>query len=190
MFIYVYFNIKRAHPFTFPQAIKHFSFAFNVCLVFQIIIYNINKITPSLLNDYSIRIDISLVAFVCLILAKADAKLLKQQLFNNFWQYLSIMHYYETWFFLHILNFRLDLQTFQCILILCFVMPLKYFPIEIRFMCDKMFLNPIKVKSKPLLCSWRLTLELELSFILFLFVSVVFKYFQRSMTTCAYILVP
>ena len=34
--------------------------------------------------------DISLASFMCSILSKANAKLLKQQLFNEFWQYLSI----------------------------------------------------------------------------------------------------
>ena len=42
------------------------------------------RLPTSIFNDYSMRIDIALAALKCLILAKSDAKLLKQQLFNVF----------------------------------------------------------------------------------------------------------
>ena len=53
-------------------------------------------------------------------------------------------------------------------------------------MCNKLFLNPIKINIKSMLWSSRLTLELELILILYLFSSVIFKSFRQSMTTCSY----
>ena len=44
----------------------------------------------SLFKDYSIQNDISLAALVCSMLAKYNAKLLKQEIFNNFCRCLSI----------------------------------------------------------------------------------------------------
>ena len=120
------------------------------------------------------------------ILAKSDAELLKQQLFNDFWQYLSIGHYYETLFCHTFLISNWNLKYFKFIFILCFFMPLKDFPIEFRFTCSKIYLNPIKINIKPTLWYFRLTLELEFSFIFISFASVIFKYFWQSITTCAY----
>ena len=74
------------------------------------------------------------------------------------WGLTVKLHFLHT-FFISDWNFK----HFKLICILCFVMPLIYFPIEIRFTWAKMLFNPIKIKIKPTLWSCRLTLELELS---------------------------
>ena len=50
-------------------------------------------------------------------------------------------------------------KYFKCIFILCFIMPLKYFLIEIRFTCATHFFNPIKITIKQTLWLCRLVLE-------------------------------
>ena len=57
------------------------------------------------------RNDIAFVAWVCSILAKADAKLMKQQIFNDLWQPLRIMASFwnlnvSTYFESHIVNWK------------------------------------------------------------------------------------
>ena len=79
-----------------------------------------------------------------------------------------------------------NLKWFQCINILCIVMSLKKFLIEIRVMSAKIYFNPILVKIEPLLWSCRLTLRLKFSFILILSVATNFKSPRRSMITCVY----
>ena len=89
--------------------------------------------------------------------------------------------------FLHIFGIaHWNYKHFKCIFIFCLIMPLKDFLIEIRFTCDKIFFNPIKIRIKPTLWSYRLTLYLEFIFILFPLSSVIFKYFWQSMNPCAY----
>ena len=82
MFTYVRKNIKRDHICIFPQAIIHFLFALSP--PFKIEFAKSIQLPISIFNDSSILIAIALTSLVCLILPKADAKLLKKQLFNDF----------------------------------------------------------------------------------------------------------
>ena len=61
-----------------------------ILLFFKISFEKSIQLPTSLFKDSSMRIDISFSALLWLILAKSDAKLLKQQLFNDFWRYLRI----------------------------------------------------------------------------------------------------
>ena len=90
MFTYVCQNIIRALLFKFTQAIINSWLAFKFFFVFQNSICKINTINHFNLQGffYTERYIIGSLSYF--ILEKADAKLLKQQLFNNFWQYLSI----------------------------------------------------------------------------------------------------
>ena len=98
----------------------------------------------------------------------------------------SLGPYCETLFFHTFWISNWNFKHFKCICILCFIMSLKYFPIETRFTCAKSFFNPIKIKANPTLWYCILTLELEFILIFILFVSVIFKSFRQSTTTCVY----
>ena len=72
--------------------------------------------------------------------------------------------------FLHIFCISdLNFKHYRFICIFCFVMPMIDFPIETRFTCDNIFLNPIKINITPTMWSCRMTLELEFIFILIIF---------------------
>ena len=90
MFTYVCQNIIRTHIFIFPQAVIHSRFAFKFVFVFQNGIFKINTITYFILQGLLYAQWYIIVSLVFSIKAKAGAKLLKQRLFNDFWQYLSI----------------------------------------------------------------------------------------------------
>ena len=68
-------------------------------------------------------------------------------------------------------------KHFKCVFTLCFIIPLKYFLIETRFICAKLFFNPIKIKIEPTLWYRRLTLELEFILIL-IFIFILFSDLQ------------
>ena len=70
------------HLVIFHQVIMHFRFTFISFLVL--------RLPTSLFKDSSMCIGIALAAALWLILENYDAKLLKQQLFKVFWQYLII----------------------------------------------------------------------------------------------------
>ena len=143
MFTNVRQNTKRSHRFMFPHDIIHFLFTFfSVFCSFC----KINTITP-----------FSLQWFFYMRLAL------------NYWNDKYSMTLENTWalgpdcetlFFLAFLISNWNLKCFKCIFILCFIMHLKDFPIEIRFTCAKIYFNPIKINIKPTLWSCRLTLEL------------------------------
>ena len=165
MFTYVCQDIKRAHLFISPQDIIHSLFYFFLSFSKYNFARSIQLLTS--LFKYSSRlIDIALSSLIWFILSNADAKLLKQQLCNDFWQALG--YYCKTWFFHTFLISNSDFKPFKCICILCCVMPLKDFPIEVMFMCAKIYFNPIKFKMKPTVWSCRLTLKLEFRFIFIL----------------------
>ena len=90
--IFTYFcqNIKKAYLFKFARAIIHSWFIFIFFSFFKIALSKSIQLSTLFFKEYSICNDIALEALVCLILVKADAKLLEQQIFNNIWQYLSI----------------------------------------------------------------------------------------------------
>ena len=130
--------------------------------------------------------DIELAALICSITTKDESKLLKQHLLNDFWQYLSIGE--SLWNLIFSTHFEIPNGTWKIlnVFVSCVLSWIwKVFLIEIRLMCAKIYFNPIKVNIKPTLWSCRLTLELELSFILFSSVAINFKYFWRSIINCA-----
>ena len=68
----------------------HFWFTFHFFFVFQNRICKNNTINHFTLQGFLYKNDIELAALFWLILAKDDDKVLKQQLFNDLWQYLRI----------------------------------------------------------------------------------------------------
>ena len=90
MFTYVYHNIIRALLFIFPQALIHSWFAFKLFSFFKIAFLKSIRSPTLIFKDSSMCNDIALEAFFCLVLAKYDAKLPKQQIFNDFRQQLNI----------------------------------------------------------------------------------------------------
>ena len=90
MFTYVCQNIIRALIFIFTQAIIHFRFALKVFLVFQNSFCTINTITHFTLQGLLYVQWYIICILYFFILTKAEAGLIKQQLFNDCLQYLSI----------------------------------------------------------------------------------------------------
>ena len=140
-------------------------------MVFQNSICKINVIPKPtwIVNDSSIWFDIALAYLIWLILSKSDAKLLKQQLFNVLWQYLGIGAL--MWNFISSTFLALPIGTTNI---------LNVFLSYISSCLWKKFFNPIKFNIKPMLWYCILTLEIEFTFILFLFSSLVFKPFLKK----------
>ena len=111
---------------------------------------------------------------------------MKQQLSHDYWQCLSIGASLWNLNVSSHLNFLWELERVWMYLYPMYRHGFGIYSIEIRFTCDKTYFNSIKIKIKPTLWSYRLTLELEFRFIFILISAINFKSFQRSMTTCAY----
>ena len=126
----------------------------------------------------------SLADFICLILKKADYKLLKQQLFNNFWQYFSIGASLLNFFRIFWISYW-NLKEFKCICILCIVINLKKFLIEIRLTCANFTWIQSNSRSNHRCDLADLPWNLNFASLLFLFKATNFKYFRLIMTTCA-----
>ena len=149
MFIYVCQNIIRSLFLIFHQVIMHFWFNFHLFSFFKIAVAKTIRLPTSLSKDSSMRNDISLSALFWLILSKADTKVLKQQLFNEFWKYLRIRA--SLWNLNYSTHFSFPIGTWNILnlFISCVLSWLwKSFFIEIRLTCAKIYLNPIIVKIK------------------------------------------
>ena len=90
MFTHVFQNIIRSLLFIFYQAVMHFWFNFHFFSFFKIAFAKSIQLPTSLSKDYFFLNDIAFSALLWFILAKADAKPPKQQIFNDFLQYLRI----------------------------------------------------------------------------------------------------
>ena len=106
---HVFQNIKRALLFIFLQNIIHSWFAFKLFLFFKIAFAKSIQLPTLLFKDSSMCNDIEWAALVCLILAKTEAELLKQQLFNDFWQYLIIGS--SLWYLKNFTHFECTIGT-------------------------------------------------------------------------------
>ena len=159
MFTYVVKYIKRTHLFIHFHAIIQVMFTFNSFLVFQNIICKINIITHFTRQwfFYTHRYIIGGLGMIdnikgWLQTTETTTIQLILTIFKH-WGLTVKLHFLHI-FFISDWNFK----TFKCIFILFFFMLLVYFPIEIRFKCDKLFFGTIKIKIKPILWSCRLTL--------------------------------
>ena len=186
MFTYVYQNIIRALLFIFTQAIIHFRFALKF-FVFLNSIWKINTIIHFTLQGFLYKHQY-IIGSLGLFNARkgwrwtTETTAIKQLLeILEHWGIIVKCIYFHT-FWISDWNFK----YFKCICIFCIVIPLKYFPIEVRFTCAKIYLNPIKIKINLMLWSCRLTLELEFSFI---FIFIWFSDFQILSTKHYHLLI-
>ena len=131
--------------------------------------------------------DIALSDFICLIITKADAKLLKQQLFNYLWQYLRIgsslwnlnvsTHFsfpIRTWNLLNVFVSCVSSWIWKSFLYKPGSRVLKFISIQSKSRSNQR----CDLADKP----W----NLNLASFLFLSAAEKIKSFRRSFTTCAY----
>ena len=130
---------------------------------------------------------ISLAALICLILTKADYKLLKQQLFNNFWKYLSIGEL--LWNLKFSTHFEFPIGTWN-ILNVSVSCVLSWLWEIFLYKSGSRVIKFTSIQSKSIsnqrcyLSDWPWNLNLA-SFLL-LFAAMNFKSFRRILTTCSH----
>ena len=131
--------------------------------------------------------DISLASLVCSVLAKDDAKLLKQQLFNYFWQYVSIGA--SLWSLNISTRFEFLIGTWNILNVFLYFLSSwiwkgflwKLGPHVLKFSSIQ---SKLSSNQRYDLAYW--PWNLNLASFLFLFAAMNSKSFQRRLTMCAY----
>ena len=131
--------------------------------------------------------DISLVALICLILSKADSKLLKKQLVNDFWQYLSIGE--SLWNLKFSTHFEFPIGTWKNLNVFVSCV-LSWLRKRVLYKSGSRVLTFTSIQSKSRsnqrcdLADW--PWNLNLASFLFLFTATNYKSFRHRLTTCAF----
>ena len=177
---YIKMNLLSKHI----QVIYSFMFNFNYFLVFQNSISKTNEIPKTILTCqwllYAICYSIIVLDLIYTVKVwHQTTETINIQctltIFNH-WGINVKLH------FLHVFGISdWNYKHFKWILVLYFIMSLKYFFIEISFTCADFFFNSIRINTKTMLWYFRPNLELEFIFILILI--LIFFSDLRTVTT-------